>query len=138
MTQPIETVQVDAGILQALLEVRARAYAPYSGFHVAALIECPDGSRFAGCNVETSHYKSICAEASAISAMVAAGQRQIRRVWIVADGQACCPPCGDCRQRLFEFADDATEVLLIDQSAGSAQRWSLTELLPAGFRLRPS
>ncbi|PKL96443.1 MAG: cytidine deaminase, partial [Gammaproteobacteria bacterium HGW-Gammaproteobacteria-8] len=47
-------------------------------------------------------------------------------------------PCGDCRQRLFEFADDATEVLLIDQSAGSAQRWSLTELLPAGFRLRPS
>jgi homotetrameric cytidine deaminase len=130
----IETVTVDSSTLQTLLAVRARAYAPWSDFHVAALIECPDGSRFVGCNVETSHFKSICAEAAAISAMVAAGQRQIRRVWIVADGQACCPPCGDCRQRLFEFADPDCEVLLVDESAGSARRWRMSELLPDAFR----
>ncbi len=129
---------VDPAVLEILLKLRAQAYAPYSEFHVAALIECPDGSRFGGCNVETAHYKSICAEASAISAMIAAGQRQIRRVWILADGPACCPPCGDCRQRLFEFADDATEVLLVDALAGTARRRSLVELLPEGFRLAPS
>lgn len=133
----IETVKVDSSTLQALLEVRARAYAPWSDFHVAALIECPDGSRFVGCNVETSHFKSICAEASAISAMVAAGQRRIRRVWIVADGQACCPPCGDCRQRLFEFAEPQCEVLLVNERAGTARRRTIAELLPDAFRFAP-
>ena len=133
----IESVAVDAGTLATLLQLRASAFAPYSDFHVAALIECPDGSRHGGCNVETSHYKSICAEASAISAMVAAGQRRIQRVWILADGQACCPPCGDCRQRLFEFATPGAEVLLVDEASESARRWTLEALLPAAFRLSP-
>lgn len=130
-------ITVDPAVLEALRELRARAYAPYSDFHVAALIECPDGSRFGGCNVETAHYKSICAEASAISAMVAAGRQRIQRVWVLADGPPCCPPCGDCRQRLFEFAEPDCEVLLIDEAEGTARIWRLAALLPEGFRLPP-
>ncbi|MFU8877975.1 MAG: cytidine deaminase [Wenzhouxiangellaceae bacterium] len=127
--------RIDQGLLETLRETRANAYAPYSGFHVAALIECPDGSHFSGCNVETAHYKSICAEASAISAMVSAGRKHLRRIWILGSGDRPCPPCGDCRQRIFEFADERTEVCIVNEADESFRRVSIGELLPEGFRL---
>lgn len=129
--------KVTDDLLALLIDTRANAYAPYSGFSVAAVIECPDGARFAGCNVETAHYKSICAEASAISAMVAAGRHRVRKVWILGGDEAPCPPCGDCRQRLFEFSDEHTRVLLIDPQGQVCGAHTIGELLPGGFTLNP-
>ncbi len=92
-------------LLKAALAARANAHAPYSGFKVGAAIRCPDGSVFAGCNVENVAYpQGTCAEAGAIAAMVAAGQRTIAEVLVVATGPQTIAPCGGCRQKLAEFA----------------------------------
>ena len=131
-----DLIATDPELLDALRTVRARAHAPYSDFRVAAIIDCADGSRVAGCNVETAHFKSICAEASAISAMVAGGHGGIRRVWILGSGEDWCTPCGDCRQRIAEFGDSGTDVLIVRDSDGRARRFTLDELLPERFVLR--
>lgn len=126
-----ETIAVE--LIERLKEARERAYAPYSGFHVAAAVVCPDGSSFVGCNVETAHYKSVCAEASALSAMVAGGGRRIDLVCILASDGRPCPPCGDCRQRLREFGDESVEVLIVDDDGRVARSFRLGELLPEAF-----
>lgn len=125
--------RVDPSLLERLRTARERAYAPYSKFRVAAAVVTPAESVFVGCNVETVHYKSVCAEASAISAMVGAGEREIARVVVLSSGEKPCPPCGDCRQRLLEFGGPDTEVLLIDDEGGVRARYRLGELLPAAF-----
>lgn len=127
------TQAIDADQLARLKRVRERAYAPYSGFHVAAVVETEDGDRFFGCNVEVAHFKSVCAEASAISAMIAGGGRRLRRVVILTSGDEPCPPCGDCRQRLREFADDDAEILLIDDQGRTCRRYTVDQLLPDAF-----
>ncbi|AKS41350.1 phosphopentomutase [Wenzhouxiangella marina] len=119
--------------LEQLHKLRDRAYAPYSGFTVAALIETRNGHWFGGCNVETAHYKSVCAEASAISAMIAAGEREIRRVHILAPGGRLCAPCGDCRQRLLEFSGPDARVHLLDNHGMTIEDHAIAELLPAAF-----
>ena len=92
-------------LLDTALRARANAHAPYSGFKVGAAIRCPDGSVFAGCNVENVAYpEGTCAEAGAIAAMVAAGAREIAEVLVVADSPTPVTPCGGCRQKLAEFA----------------------------------
>ena len=120
-------------ILEALRRAREAAYAPYSGFHVAAVAVSADGRAFPGCNVETAHYKSVCAEASAISAMVGAGQRELDRIYILGPEGRVCPPCGDCRQRIHEFALDHTCVILVDQTGWELQRHTVDQLLPHAF-----
>jgi len=126
--------RTDRELLARLQAARANAYAPYSRFRVAAAVETGDGEMFVGCNVETAHFKSVCAEASALSAMALAGARTVRRVWILADGDAPCPPCGDCRQRLREFDDNGTaEILLLAPDGAIARRFRLAELLPHAF-----
>jgi cytidine deaminase len=124
---------IDRELLARLEDARANAYAPYSRFRVAAAIETGEGETFFGCNVETAHFKSVCAEASALSAMAVSGARTVRRVWILADGDAPCPPCGDCRQRLREFGDDRAEILLLAPDGTVARRFRLAELLPDAF-----
>ncbi|MDT8409918.1 MAG: cytidine deaminase [Wenzhouxiangellaceae bacterium] len=123
---------LDPDILATLIASRNQAYAPYSGFMVSALVESVDGRHFAGTNVETAHYKSICAEASAISAMVCAGRRRIAAVYILA-GNRPTPPCGDCRQRILEFAEPDTRIVLIDPDGRIAKSYSIDELLPDAF-----
>ena len=71
--------QADKALVDTLLTTLDNAYAPYSNHPVAAVMECPDGQQFAGANVEVAHYKGLCAEASAISAMITAGQRELPR-----------------------------------------------------------
>lgn len=124
---------IDSTILEALLRAREAAYAPYSGFHVAAVVVAADGRAFPGCNVETAHYKSVCAEASAISAMVGAGERGLDSVYILGPGGQACAPCGDCRQRIREFAGADTRVVLVDESGCELKRFSVDELLPHAF-----
>jgi cytidine deaminase len=127
------TDTIDADQLARLKRVRERAYAPYSGFHVAAAVESEAGDHYFGCNVEVAHFKSVCAEASAISAMIAGGGRRLQRVVILTSGDEPCPPCGDCRQRLREFADGDAEILLIDEQGRARRRYTVDELLPEAF-----
>ena len=123
--------------LEALFEVakavQAHAYAPYSRFRVgAALIDEADRLH-AGCNVENAAYPvGACAEAGAISAMIAAGGTAIRAVLVYGEGEELVTPCGGCRQRIREFAGVETPVLIAGPD-GIRARFTLGELLPASF-----
>ena len=111
------------------------AHAPYSHFHVGAAVRAASGRIFAGANVENASYpEGNCAEASAIAAMVAAGERQISEVLVVAAGERLCTPCGGCRQRLAEFAGPDVPVHLCSPD-GLRRTVTVGELLPLSFSL---
>jgi len=121
-------------LVQAATAVRARAYAPYSKFLVGAAIRAADGTIFACCNVENAAYpQSVCAEAGAISAMVAAGQTRIAEVVVSGPGPMACTPCGGCRQKLREFAAPTTVVTMVDPDGVVVISRTLQELLPDSF-----
>ena len=109
------------------------AYAPYSKFHVGAAILAEVGNIYAGCNVENAAYPiGSCAEASAISAMVLAGQSKIVAIAVAGAGDELCTPCGGCRQRIREFAKASTPILICDES-GLRHSATLDALLPLSF-----
>ena len=108
------------------------AYAPHSEFKVGAALRTPSGAIFAGANVENASYpQGQCAEASAIGALISAGEREIAAVAVVAEQRDVCPPCGGCRQKLAEFAKPDTPVHL-----GRSTTTTMGELLPLAFELR--
>jgi len=120
-------------LLQAADAVMRQAYAPYSGFRVGAALRGADGAIHTGANVENASYSQTqCAEASAIGAMIAAGQQRITAVAIVAERLEHCPPCGGCRQRLSEFAGPQTPVYL-GRPGAEPRTTTLGELLPLAF-----
>lgn len=121
-------------ILQAAIE---NAYAPYSRHPVAALAVSEDGRHFVGVNVESAHYKSVCAEAAALAAMVTAGQTRLAALYIMGPGDERCPPCGDCRQRIKEFADGDTPVCLMVRNGESCETLTIDALLPHAFSKTP-
>ena len=111
----------------------ANAHAPYSRFRVGACLRAAGGALHAGCNVENaSHPVGQCAEATAIGAMVAAGDRRIVEVVVLTEGPALCPPCGRYRQQLAEFAAPDTPVHLCGPE-GVRRTVTLGELLPLAF-----
>lgn len=125
--------ELDAMIALAA-RCREQAYAPYSGFKVGACVSTPDGRLFGGCNVENIAFaESACAEANAIGAMIAAGERVVSALVVLAEGDALCTPCGGCRQRLAEFAGPRCAVHVCGPQ-GLRQTYTLAELLPAGFK----
>ncbi|MGL4437922.1 MAG: cytidine deaminase [Bosea sp. (in: a-proteobacteria)] len=123
--------------LQALFEAakaaQARAYVPYSRFRVGAALRGANGDIYAGCNVENAAYPvGNCAEASAIAAMIMAGETCIVEAMVIGDGNELCTPCGGCRQRLREFAALDVKVHVADQN-GVRRSFTVDELLPASF-----
>ncbi len=111
------------------------AYAPYSGYHVAAALLTEAGEVFTGVNVENSSYGlSICAERAAVAAAVGAGQRKFTRLAVVTEGDAPPLPCGACRQVLAEFAPNLHIIVASREEEG--QSYLLAELLPHAFVLR--
>ena len=98
---------------KAAVDVRENAHAPYSNFKVGAAILGQSGAIYAGCNVENVAYpQGTCAEAGAIAAMVAAGEKVLTEVYVVAGSEMPVTPCGGCRQKLAEFgAGDVVEGL---------------------------
>ena len=110
-----------------------RAHAPYSKFHVGAALRAADGSLHGGCNVENAAYpQGLCAEAGAIAAMVAAGQRRILECVVVGPGPEFITPCGGCRQKLREFAADDLPIHLCGPD-GLHRTVTLGQLLPLSF-----
>jgi len=128
-----------AALLAAARAARANASAPYSGFAVGAAVRAADGRMFAGCNVESSSYGlTICAERAALFAAVAAGatgagRAPLRALCVVAAGPRPVPPCGACRQVLFEHLAPDAPVWLVEADSGAAVRRTPAELLPDGF-----
>lgn len=120
-------------LLEAATRVRDNAYAPYSRFKVGAAIRAASGAIYAGCNVENVAYpEGTCAEAGAIAAMVAAGETKIAEVLVIADSPAPVPPCGGCRQKIAEFADQDVRVTLCTTDGGQ-KVMTVAELLPGVF-----
>ena len=113
--------------------VRERAHAPYSNFKVGAALRTESGQVFVGCNVENVAYpEGTCAEAGAIAAMVAAGERVIKEVTVIADSPMPVTPCGGCRQKLAEFGAGDVPVTMATVD-GVEQQTTLAELLPGAF-----
>lgn len=124
-------------IADDLRRLTANSHAPYSGVRVACVVESGSGRRYLGVNVENAAYpEGVCAEASAISAMVTAGEKAIARVWVGSSLPGLIWPCGGCRQKIFELAQAGCEVASI-AADGSAVAHPIEALLPLGFRLTP-
>lgn len=133
MTLPILTAQEKQALLQAARRVREQAYAPYSRFLVGAAILDEHGRIHAGCNVENAAYpEGVCAEAGALSAMVATGGRRARAVVVVGAGDSWITPCGGCRQKLREFCDSDTPIFSANEHE-LGPTYTLQQLLPESF-----
>lgn len=120
-------------LLQAATQVRENAYVPYSRFKVGAALRTSSGAVHVGCNVENVAYpEGTCAEAGAIAAMCAAGEREITEMLVIADSPAPVPPCGGCRQKIAEFAAQDV-VITLCTTDGQQTRMTVAELLPGLF-----
>ena len=125
----------DKELIAAARQARRHAVATFSRFKVGAALETADGSVITGCNVENATYGlTICAERVAMFKALSEGHRSFARVAIVADTAAPTPPCGACRQILWEFGGDL-EVLLANLSEETG-RHRLKDLLPLPFDAR--
>ena len=127
----------DEELIEAATAARDKAYARYSGYHVGAALFDEQGATHVSCNVENAAYPlGSCAETGAIAAMVAAGGTRIRKIAIVggAGEIAKCTPCGGCRQRIKEFADGDTLIIMRNDD-GEWARYTIDELLPESFTL---
>ena len=125
----------DAELMERAETIRTAAHAPYSHYHVGAAIEDEHGRFHLGCNVENAAYpQGSCAESNAIGAMVACGGRRIRRIAVAGglDALQSCTPCGGCRQRIREFADPET-LILVRGEDGAPMRYRMNDLLPLSF-----
>ncbi len=121
-------------LLRAADAAMRNAYAPYSDFKVGAAVRGRSGAIYAGANVENAAYpQGQCAEASALGALVAAGETAITAAAMVAERLEHCPPCGGCRQRLAEFGDPSMRVYLGRPGSGAPRTVTLGELLPGSF-----
>lgn len=120
-------------LLKSAKEVRENAYAPYSNFKVGSALRAGSGAIYVGCNVENASYPvGTCAEAGAIAAMVAAGETEIHEILVIAHSQKPTPPCGACRQKIAEFANPDTTVVMTTME-GATLSMLVRDLLPGAF-----
>jgi cytidine deaminase len=122
-------------LIAAARRARRNAHASFSGFKVGAALETADGTIVTGCNIENATYGlTLCAERVAMFKALSEGHRSFRRIAVVADTQAPTPPCGACRQILWEFGGNLAIVLAnLRRETG---RYPLADLLPLPFDAR--
>ena len=122
-------------LIEAATTVRENSYAPYSRFRVGAAVEAADGTIYSGCNVESASYGlTVCAERVAIWKAVSEGIHEFRQVAVVADTEELTPPCGVCRQILWEFCGDVPVTLA--NLKGETETVMMSDLLPRAFGRR--
>ncbi|MFN2385613.1 MAG: cytidine deaminase [Thermoanaerobaculia bacterium] len=122
----------EAELVEAARRARENAMCRYSGFAVGAALEAEDGAVYGGCNVENGTYGlTVCAERVAVWKALSEGVRRFRAVAVVTGADEPTPPCGACRQILWEFAGDIDVVS--STLGGKVKRFKLRELLPEPF-----
>ena len=115
------------------IDIMRNAYVPYSNFRVGVSIKSVNNRFYVGCNVENAAYpQGVCAEAGAISSMISGGCKLISEVLVVSEGERLIVPCGGCRQKLLEFSNEDTRVLLATKSK-IEKNLSIEDLLPFSF-----
>lgn len=119
-------------LIEAATKVRENSYAPFSDFRVGAALETFDGEIIAGCNVESASYGlTVCAERVAIWKAISEGKKKIKHIAVVADTEDLTPPCGVCRQIIWEFGGDIPVVMA--NLKGKVETVQMKELLPRAF-----
>lgn len=119
-------------LIEAATRVRENSYAPFSDFRVGSALETEDGDIIAGCNVESASYGlTVCAERVAIWKAISEGKRKIKHIAVVADTEELTPPCGVCRQIIWEFGGDIPVILA--NLKGKTETVQMSELLPRAF-----
>ena len=129
--------QLLAKMISEAYKALAHSYAPYSNFTVACCIRTDKDNLYTGINIENSSYGlTLCAETSAIAAMVTAGERHIKSMVVLAGTNKLCSPCGACRQRINEFSKPDTMVHLCNKDS-ILRSITINELLPLAFDFKP-
>ena len=119
-------------LVEAATKARECALAHYSKFNVGAAIEAEDGQVFTGCNIESAAYElTMCAERVTMWKALSEGVRKFRRIVVVADTERLTPPCGACRQLIWEFCGDIPVVLA--NLRGDTETLQMADLLPRPF-----
>lgn len=119
-------------LIAAATAVRENAYAPFSSFKVGSAIEMEDGEVIDGCNVESASYGlTVCAERVAIWKAISEGKRKIKHIAVVADTEELTPPCGVCRQIIWEFGGDIPVTMA--NLKGKTETVQMIDLLPRAF-----
>ena len=122
----------DLELIEAAREVRERAFAPYSKFRVGAAVRTKEGKIYTGCNVESASYGlTVCAERVAIWKGISRGVTKFGRIAVVVDTEGLTPPCGTCRQIIWEFCGDVPVIL--SNLHGKTETVQMSELLPRAF-----
>jgi len=119
-------------LVEAARRVRENAYAPFSEFKVGAALETDDGQIIVGSNVESASYGlTVCAERVAVWNAISQGKRKIKRIAVVADTEDLTPPCGVCRQIIWEFGGDIP--VIFANLTGKVETVQMKDLLPRAF-----
>jgi cytidine deaminase len=119
-------------LVEAATAVRENAYAPFSEFKVGAALETDDGEIIVGSNVESASYGlTVCAERVAVWNAISQGKRKVKRIAVVADTEDLTPPCGVCRQIIWEFGGDIP--VIFANLTGKVETVQMRELLPRAF-----
>ncbi|MBK6750934.1 MAG: cytidine deaminase [Acidobacteria bacterium] len=119
-------------LINAAIEARENAYAPYSNFQVGAAVEGESGDIYIGCNVESASYGlTVCAERVAIWKGISRGEKRFKQIAVVVDTEELTPPCGVCRQIIWEFCGDVPVIL--SNLHGNTETIMMSELLPRAF-----
>ena len=119
-------------LIEAAKAVREKAYAPYSNFKVGAALRTKSGKIYTGCNVESASYGlTVCAERVAIWKAVSEGEKEFETIAVAADTEELTPPCGVCRQIIWEFCGDVP--VIFANLKGKNETVKMSELLPRAF-----
>jgi len=122
-------------LIEAAKRVRAQSVAPFSNFLVGAAVRAANGKVYPGCKLESASYGlTVCAERVAIWKALSEGERQFTELAVVADTETLTPPCGTCRQIIWEFARNAT--IVFANLNGQTEEFHIADLLPRAFDAR--
>ena len=122
-------------LIEAATKVRLQSVAPFSGFYVGAAVRTESGKVYTGCNVESASYGlTVCAERVAIWKALSEGERHFTELAVVADTETLTPPCGTCRQIIWEFARGAS--IVFANLKGESETFHMADLLPRAFDAR--